>query len=88
MPELDLHDHKSLLTGDPRTENERLVPRDPPPAASPPALTDKRIRVVVGDYRAVLPSGVQKGRRFFTNNSPVVIERRSKDATGAQRHRR
>ncbi len=50
-----------------------------------PIDSDKRIRSVVGDYRVVIPDGVQKGARFITGNSPVVIERRSKDATGAEK---
>lgn len=72
-----------------KEEVERKVPRDPPssvPATDPPtAPTDRRIRSVVGDYRAVIPDGMQKGRRFFTNNSSIVIEKRSKDATGAEK---
>jgi len=72
-------------------DESRRVPRDPPApvvtvtdlTTSPPA--DKRIRSIVGDYRAVIPNGAQKGRRFFTNKSPVVIEKRSKDATGAEK---
>lgn len=67
--------------------NKRRVPRAPPPVAGLPAVlpTDRRIRSVVGDYRAVVPDGIQKGRRFFVNNSVVVIEKRSKDASGAEK---
>lgn len=67
----------------------RRVPRD---ALTTPLVddssrpsTDKRVRSVVGDYRVVIPDGAQKGRRFFTNNSQVVIEKRGKDATGAEK---
>lgn len=64
--------------------------RDPPepvvPAKGPtPPDPDRRIRSVVGDYRVVIPDGTQKGSRFYTNNSPVVIEKRSKDAMGADK---
>lgn len=51
---------------------------------APPSI-NHRVRSVVGNYRVVIPDGVQKGRRFFTNNSPLVIEKRSKDATGAEK---
>jgi hypothetical protein len=69
----------------------RRVPRDPPAPVvtvadlATPAPSDRRIRSVVGDYRVVIPDGVQKSRRFFTNNSSLVIEKRGKDATGAEK---
>lgn len=61
--------------------NERRVPRSEHIRSE----TNARIRSVVGDYRVVVPDGAQKGRRFFTNNSSLVIEKRSKDATGAEK---
>lgn len=85
-----LYDDEGKRVGGPDENDGRRVPRDPPAAIDiviqPGApLTDKRIRSVVGDYRAVIPHGAQKGRRFFTNKSPVVIEKRSKDATGVEK---
>lgn len=83
-----LYDNTGKLAGDADDEsNVRRVPRNPPTPTDPPttAPTDRRVRSVVGDYRAVIPDGTQKGRRFFVNNSPVVIEKRSKDATGAEK---
>lgn len=73
---------------DPNADDKFALCDPPEPAvavadlATPP---DRRIRSVVGNYRVVIPDGAQKGRRFFTNNSPVVIEKRSKDATGAEK---
>ncbi len=46
---------------------------------------DPRIRSTVGQYRVVIPNGAQKGSRFFTNSSSVVIEKRSKDAVGVEK---
>lgn len=46
---------------------------------------DPRIRSTVGKYRVVVPNGAQKGNRFFTNNSSVVIEKRCKDAVGVEK---
>lgn len=63
-------------------DDDQLDP-DLEPETEPHQYDDKRIRCVVGDYRVVIPDGVQKGRRFFTNDSPMVIEKRSKDAAGA-----
>lgn len=73
----------------PSLPDDRRVPRNPPTpgvaVAGLPPPSDRRIRSVVEDYRAVIPDGAQKGRRFFTNNSSVVIEKRSRDATGAEK---
>jgi hypothetical protein len=85
-----MYNDKGEFIGRSNEGDGRRVPRDPPAAIDiviPPgaSLADRRIRSVVGDYRAVIPDGAQKGRRFFTNNSPVVIERRCKDATGAEK---
>ncbi len=46
---------------------------------------DKRVRSIVGDYRVVVPDGRQKGSKFYVNNSPVVIERRGRDARGVEK---
>ena len=90
MPDNDSLGQHELDYPPPLTEDRR-VPRDPPAPVvtvadlATPAPSDRRIRSVVGDYRAVIPNGAQKGRRFFTNKSPMVIEKRSRDATGAEK---
>jgi hypothetical protein len=70
--------------------DERLVPRaldgleytESFVSAKP---IDRRVRSTAGDFRVVAPDGTQKGSKFYVNNSPVVIERRGKDAMGAEK---
>lgn len=47
--------------------------------------TDARVRLTAGNFRVVMPDGRQKASRFYVNNSPVVIEKRGKDACGVEK---
>jgi|SRR5882672_900648 len=69
--------------------NDRRVPRMlEAPEPGDCVLTrsvDHRIRSSTGDYRVVAPGGTQKGNRFFVNSSPMIIEKRGKDARGVEK---
>lgn len=73
--------------------NAPLVPRMPDrpedwPEAEhfiQPKPVDRRVRSCAGDFRVVAPEGTQKGTKFYVNNSPMVIEKRNQDATGAEK---
>jgi hypothetical protein len=88
-----LYDVKGEFVGEPDADDqaERKVPRRAPAAGPPTAgvpetdAVDKRVRSIVGDYRVVVPDGRQKGSKFYVNNSPVVIERRGRDARGVEK---
>lgn len=50
-----------------------------------PKPVDRRVRSQAGDFRVVAPDGRQKGSKFYVNNSPMVVEKRGKDAMGAEK---
>lgn len=76
---------------DPFDQTERKVPRVAPTAQDlgfepkPAVRIDRRVRSTAGDFRVVAPDGTQKGSKFYVNNSPMVIEKRGKDAMGAEK---